>query len=74
MQLSKAAFWDVNLDDLDNHKNASFIITRVFQYGSLNDIRQVIKYYTAGEISTAFTTTRSVDQKAISLAHVLGYI
>ncbi len=71
MQLSKQAFWDTDVTQLDEKKHAAFIITRVFQYGMLDDIRAVLKRFSGREITEAFRQTRGVDKKAKALAAIL---
>ncbi len=46
--ISKAAFWDVNYDFNSRdqfEKYSTHIIGKVFDFGTLEDIIQVIKYY-----------------------------
>jgi hypothetical protein len=71
LPLSKTAFWDTDMNQMDEKRHAPFIITRVFQYGLVDDLRQVIKTYTPNEIKEAFRSQRGIDPKAISLAAVL---
>jgi hypothetical protein len=70
MTLSATAFWDTDIKQIDEKANAPFIITRVFQYGLVDDIRQVIKAYSPKEIKEAFHLQRGVDHKARALAAV----
>ena len=73
-EIGKTAFWDVDINNLDKNTHADFIITRVFQFGLLADIKAVIKLYTAQQIKHAFNQTRGVDKKAVDLAKTLGYL
>ncbi|MES2448172.1 MAG: hypothetical protein V4546_13380 [Bacteroidota bacterium] len=41
----KRIFWDVNFEQLDYDKKASFIIERVFERGDVQDIRNCRRYY-----------------------------
>ena len=45
IHLSKQAFWDVDMDKLDQGKNANYIITKVFDSGSLQDVMEIIDWY-----------------------------
>ena len=74
MQLGKTAFWDVDMQTLDESKHSDFIIVRVFQYGLLDDLKNILKAYTPVQISHAFQTQRGIDDKALSLAKILGYV
>ena len=40
--LSKQAFWDVDFDSLDYQNKSNFIIGRVFEYGTLMDLKEVL--------------------------------
>jgi hypothetical protein len=71
LPLSATAFWDTDMTQMDEKAHAPFIITRVFQYGLVDDIRQVIKAYSPDEIKEAFHQQRGIDRKAIALAAVL---
>jgi hypothetical protein len=74
IQIGKTAFWDVDINNLDETNHADFIITRVFQFGLMADLKTVLKLYDANQIKHAFEHTRGVDIKAIDLAKVLGYL
>ncbi len=74
LNISQTAFWDTNLTTMDDFNHADFIICRVFQFGLEEDLRAVIKFYNKEQIKHAFEHTRGVDQKAINLARVLGYL
>ena len=45
IHLSSKAFWDVDMSKLDYEKNADYIIRKVFEYGSLEDILELTVYY-----------------------------
>lgn len=68
LSISKTAFWDTPLESVREQDHADFIITRVFQYGLLDDIRQVLRYYSEKQIKNAFKNSRGVDGKALALA------
>ncbi len=74
LQLSQTAFWDVNFDELDENKQADFIIARVFQYGLLNDLRIILKNFSAGQITHSLTSQRGLDIITLDFAKSLGYI
>ena len=58
------------MNSMDEIKHAPFIITRIFQYGLMDDIKNVLRFYNANQIKEAFKQTRGVDKKAIALATV----
>lgn len=74
LQLDRTAFWDIDMGQLDEVRNADFIIARIFQYGLLADIKTIIKHYNKDTINHALTTTRGIDPKAIALGKALGYL
>ena len=74
LPLSKTAFRDIDFDTLDETTNADFIITRVFQYGLLKDLRIVVKYFSAAQIIHALTTQCGLDKVTFDFAKTLGYI
>ncbi len=41
----KRIFWDVNFEKLDIDDKADFVISRVFERGDIEDIRQCRRYY-----------------------------
>ncbi len=73
-KINTHAFWDIDINQLDQQQHADFIIARVFQYGLEEDLRNIIKHYTKNEINHALTHTRGIDNKALDLAKVLGYL
>lgn len=68
LQLTNTAFWDVNMNTMNEITHADFIITRIFQYGLLADIKTVLRHYTPEQIKDAFKHVRGVDPKALALA------
>lgn len=74
LELSKTAFWDVDMQTLDEHTQSDFIIARVFQYGLLNDLKIILKTYSKQQIINAFKTYRGMDKHTLALAQTLGYI
>ena len=43
--LSKQPFWDVDIVSLDYEKDSLFIIGKVFNFGTWNDVKAIIAYY-----------------------------
>lgn len=43
--ISAAAFWDVDFEYIDFENNSVFVLSKVFNYGTWNDIVGVLKYY-----------------------------
>ena len=53
-QLSKKAFWDVDMQKMDAEKNANHIIEKVFEFGTLQDMVATHRYYGSQRIKEAF--------------------
>ena len=60
-ELSKKAFWDVAFRDLDYEKNAEYIISRVFDYGTLDDIGELLVCYGDKNVKNVLINTRYLD-------------
>lgn len=53
IHLSSQAFWDVDMSKLDYEKYAGYIIRKVFEYGTLDDILEVTAYYGKEKVKKA---------------------
>jgi hypothetical protein len=74
LPITNTAFWDVDFNELDQELHADFIITRVFQFGLLNDLKKIVRHYSVHEINNAFKSQRGIDNRTIDLARLLGYL
>ena len=45
LSLSKLPFWDTNMSALDEEKDSLFILCKVFNFGTWEDAKTVIRYY-----------------------------
>jgi len=70
-QLSRAAFWDIDLDKLDLERYADFAIIRIFERGTLQDIEEIVKYFGESKITNSLTTATSLLPRAIAVAQKL---
>ncbi|MHB1406362.1 MAG: DUF6922 domain-containing protein [Desulfitobacteriaceae bacterium] len=48
--MNKALFWDVKMDEIDPIKHKKWLIKRVVQWGSLEDIQSILKLFALSEI------------------------
>lgn len=62
-QLSEVLFWDTDHDLIDWEKHANFIIVRVLERGTLEDFRQIRKFYGDNKIVSAAVSARSLSRK-----------
>ncbi|MDZ7936707.1 MAG: hypothetical protein U5M51_17440 [Emticicia sp.] len=69
--LSKQAFWDVDFDSLDYQEKADWIIGRVFEWGKLSDLKNLIQFYGEKKCKTALLKAPFLRLNAISLGHLL---
>lgn len=66
-KLSRAAFWDIDLDKLDLVRYADFVIIRVFERGTPEDIRQIIAYFGKSRVGATLTGASTLQPRAIAL-------
>lgn len=43
--LSRQAFWDVDMEKIDYEKNARFVVEKVITRGKLEDFNEIRKFY-----------------------------
>lgn len=73
-QLSTHLFWDVDREKIDFNKNKKWLISRVLEYGLLNDWIVINKYYGIEEIAQITMQLKDLDKKSISFISVLSKI
>jgi hypothetical protein len=56
IKLSKRAFWDVDMDKMDYENHADYIIRKAFDYGTWEDILEVISFYSEDKVKKALIT------------------
>ena len=62
MQLTKALFWDTDINKLDYEKHARHIIERVLVRGTLNDWFEIKNYYGTDRIKSEVLKIRFLDK------------
>lgn len=70
-KLSKKAFWDVDMQQLDAHTHAQFIIEKVFEHGTLDDIKIVINHYGKEKIAQALIHSNYLFKDTLQFASAL---
>jgi hypothetical protein len=70
--LSKRLFWDTNPEQVDMQEHKSFIVSRVLEYGTLQDWKFILSYYGLQEIAQIATTIRILDKKALAFIAVIS--
>ena len=74
IHLSSKAFWDVDMSKLDYEKNADYIIRKVFEYGSWEDLLEVTAYYQIDKIKKALLTAHYLTEKTMVFSSKLFHI
>lgn len=69
--LSGFAFWDIDLSKMDIDRYADFAIIRIFERGTLEDIRQIQAYFGNTAIKEALINARALAPRAIALGEKL---
>ena len=72
--LSKKLFWDVDPETIDERLHCRYIIQRVLERGSLNDIRSTIAHYTMPFLISEAQQIRSLDPVTLAFASCLGNV
>lgn len=68
MNLSKTAFWDIDMKTLDYENHKDFIIRKVFEFGLKQDITEVMNFYSKETIINSLITARYLDKKTQAFA------
>lgn len=66
--LSRTAFWDIDFNKLDLDRYPDFVIIRVFERGTMQDIDEIIKYFGEPGIINSLTKATSLLPRAVALA------
>lgn len=65
------AFWDVKRENLDFSRDKGFIISRMFERGTLDDVLSVIGYYGKDDTGKTLQTNKYLNRQGLFLAHAL---
>ena len=68
---NKRIFWDVNAENLDFDKKASFIIERVFERGDVEDIRMCRRFYGDERIADVLLNSKYLPLRKVYLASAI---
>jgi len=71
LNINKRLFWDVDYSKLDLEANSPFIIGRVFNYGTLDDMTEILGKY--GEDRVKRDIVKDTDLTAKTLNFVSKY-
>ncbi len=60
--LRNTSFWDVDKGSLDLNRDREFIISRVLEYGTMDDLKVLLKLYDRSDIEEAVKATNSLSR------------
>ncbi|MFW6222977.1 MAG: DUF6922 domain-containing protein [Bacteroidota bacterium] len=70
--LSKHLFWDVDAGTLDPEKSKRLIISRVMDYGVMDDWKTIYNYYGIETIAQTLKSVKDLSLPAASLVSLLS--
>lgn len=68
LRLPECLFWDTDYDKIDPDKQYMAVITRVFDYGSWDEVLEVIAYYGEKKVNKTLRKVSCLKPHSISLA------
>jgi len=68
MNLSKTAFWDTDIKMLDYEQHKDFIIRKVFEFGSRQDLAEVMNFYSTETIINSLVTAPYLNKATHAFA------
>jgi hypothetical protein len=69
--ISKRAFWDTPIVDEDFDKYPDYIIGRVFEFGTMDELFEIIKYYGEDKCKNAIQNAKFLRMNALNIASLL---
>ena len=73
-KLSKRLFWDVDPETIDDVVHCRYIIQRVLERGSIEEIRETVAFYTLERMIAEAQQIRSLDPVTLAFAACLGNV
>lgn len=68
LKLPEQLFWDTDYNKIDLDKNDLWIIARVFDYGSWEDVKEVIAFYGEKKVKKYLKLSSYIKPRSLSLA------
>ena len=72
--LSQRLFWDVDPETIDDRVHCRYVIQRVLERGSLEDIRSTVAHYSMPVMIAEAQQIRSLDPVTLAFAACLGNV
>lgn len=70
-KFARRIFWDTDYDKLDFDQYGDFVITRVFERGDVEDIRQCRRYYGDEHVREALLNAKFIMEHRLHLASAI---
>ena len=67
IKFRQSLFWDVDPKTIDPDKNARYVIERILDFGTDDEVRWLVRYYPRRQIKPIVKTSRALQQKSKSL-------
>lgn len=67
MKFRQALFWDVNPDKINTEKNAQYIIERVLDFGTDDEVRWLYHFYDKSLLKSVIGRSRSLRSETKNL-------
>ncbi len=71
VRLRRSLFWDVPEKEIDLQRNKRLVIERVFSRGDIEELNQILKYYSAPEIKKEVIRIGTFDKKTLNFICLL---
>lgn len=65
LQLSKKAFWDIDIKRLNYSSQANYIIRKVFEFGSWEDILEITVFYGIKKVKEVLTSATYLKENTL---------
>jgi len=62
LNLRKTCFWDVDVRELNKERDKHFIISRVLEYGTIEDVVNLLSEYDSAEIAGVVRGSRIIGR------------
>ncbi len=69
--ISRKAFWDVKFEDLDFEKYKDYIIAKVFEYGTWQDMLAITRFYGKDQIRNSLVNSYYLSTLTLYFASVI---
>lgn len=66
LHLRKELFWDIDSENLDEQKHKNLIIQRVLSFGTIEEFKAILNFYSEGQIKQAIRKAGYFDPKTFS--------